>query len=239
MAARIVLAMLFAVWWAVAVQAESLLKEGKTAPASVVDEKGQEVPVRSSPTVSTVSLIAVGKPETRKFNIHDIITIIVREESTSKTSADSSAEKKASINTELKDWIQFKVEGDGKSRKLLTDPGIATRTPSIDASGQTKYEGEGEVNRKDSFLTKISATVIDVKPNGTLVIEARRFIQMDDEKITMTLTGMVRPDDISPINTVNSTSVADLVVTKKTEGVARNAAKQGWLIRLVQAINPF
>jgi len=239
MAARIVLAMLCAVWWAVAVQAESLLKEGKTAPASVVDEKGQEVPVRSSPTVSTVSLIAVGKPETRKFNIHDIITIIVREESTSKTSADSSAEKKASINTELKDWIQFKVEGDGKSRKLLTDPGIAPRTPSIDASGQTKYEGEGEVNRKDSFLTKISATVIDVKPNGTLVIEARRFIQMDDEKITMTLTGMVRPDDISPINTVNSTSVADLVVTKKTEGVARNAAKQGWLIRLVQAINPF
>jgi len=78
-----------------------------------------------------------------------------------------------------------------------------------------------------------------VKPNGTLVIEARRFIQMDDEKITMTLTGMVRPDDISIINTVNSTSVADLVVTKKTEGVARNAAKQGWLIRLVQAINPF
>ncbi|NLX59648.1 MAG: flagellar basal body L-ring protein FlgH [Phycisphaerae bacterium] len=239
MAIRIVLAVVLAVLATSAAQSESLLKEGKTAPASVVDEKGQEVAVRSSPTVSTVSLIAVGKPETRKFNIHDILTIIVREESTSKTSADSSAEKKASINTELKDWIQFKVEGDGKSRKLLTDPGIAARTPSIDASGQTKYEGEGEVNRKDSFLTKISATVIDVKPNGTLVIEARRFIQMDDEKITMTLTGMVRPDDISIINTVNSTSVADLVVTKKTEGVARNAAKQGWLIRLVQAINPF
>ncbi|MBN2582951.1 MAG: flagellar basal body L-ring protein FlgH [Planctomycetes bacterium] len=217
----------------------SLLKDGKTAPTTVVNEKGEEISVRSAPTVSGVSLIAVAKPETRKFNVHDIITIIVREESSSKTSADSAADKKASIKTELKEWIQFKKERGGESRKLLADPGVAAQTPTIDASGQTKYEGEGEVNRKDSFLTKISAMVVDVKPNGTLVIEAKRFIQMDDEKINMTLTGMVRPDDVSVDNTVNSTSVADLVVTKKTEGIARDAAKHGWLIRLIEAINPF
>ena len=217
----------------------SLFKDGKTAPEVLVNEKGEEVTSRGTPTVSSTSLIAVKKPKTRKFEVHDIITIIVREESNSKSEADASTAKEASLNAELKEWIQFKTERGGKSRKLIPDAGIAATTPTIDVSAKAEFEGEGDVARKDSFLTKIAATVVDVKPNGNLVLEAKRFIQTDDEKISMTLTGMVCPTDVGVDNTVSSTNVADLAVTKATSGIARDGQKRGWLVRLLHAISPF
>ncbi len=98
---------------------------------------------------------------------------------------------------------------------------------------------EGDVERKDSFLTKIAATIVDVKPNGNLVLEAKRYIQTDEEKISMTLTGTVRPADVAVDNSVSSSNVADLAVTKTTKGIARDGQKRGWLVRLFQAISPF
>jgi len=222
-------------------EGSSLFKDGKTAPEVVVNEKGEEVTSRGTPTVSSASLISVKKPKTKKFKVHDIITIIVREESRSKSEADASTSKEASLTAELKEWIQLKHMGrdDARDLKLIPDAGIAATTPSIDVSAKGEFEGEGDVERKDSFLTKIAATVVDVKPNGNLVLEAKRFIQTDDEKISMSLTGTVRPADVAVDNSVSSTNVADLAVTKTTSGVARDGQKRGWLVRLLQAISPF
>ena len=145
------------------------------------------------------------------------------------------------MTAELKEWIQLQRMGrdDGRRLKLRPDAGIAATTPSIDVSAKGEFAGEGDVERKDSFLTKIAAKVVDVKPNGNLVLEAKRYIQTDDEKISMTLTGMVRPADVAVDNTVSSTNVADLAVTKTTSGIARDGQKRGWLVRLLHAISPF
>jgi len=214
----------------------SLLKSGQRVPPPLVNAKGEEVPVSSTPTVASTSLIAVEEPEPTTFELHDIITIIVREESTSKSEADASSSKEFKMNADLKEWL--KLHHDGTMR-IMPDEGIAALNPKIDVTLGREYEGEGDASTKDSFLTKIAAEVIDVKPNGNLVLEARRHIEHNDEKIAMTLTGVVRPNDVSVTNTVNSTSVANLAVTKHTEGIARDGQKRGWLIRLLEAINPF
>lgn len=212
---------------------ESLFREGRTAPEPVVNERGEEIIVSSAATVRTVSLISVEEPQPRKFQIHDLVTVIVREESSSKSENESELSKSAALNASLKEWILF------KQKRLVPDEGIAANNPSIDVSGEAEIEGSGEVTRKDSFIARISAEIIDVKPNGVLVIEARNYVQMDQEKITMTLTGMIRPADVKADNTVNSSNIANLAVTKETEGIARDGARHGWLVRVLRAISPF
>ncbi|NIA22512.1 MAG: hypothetical protein GWP05_11245 [Anaerolineaceae bacterium] len=189
--------------------------------------------------MSSTSLIAVKKPKTKKFEVHDIITIIVREESRSRNEADGEVDKVANLKVELADWIRFKKSHSGLRTKLVPDAGVATAAPTIDLKAKGKIDNEGDVERKDSFLTKIAAKIVDVKPNGNLVLEAKRYIQTDDEKIAMTLTGTVRPEDVAVDNSVSSSNVADLAVTKTTKGMARDGQKRGWLVRLFQAISPF
>jgi flagellar L-ring protein precursor FlgH len=215
----------------------SLLKSGKTTPPPVVNEKGEEIYATAQPTVATVSIIAVEKPKPRDFQLHDVITIIVREESSSKSEADASTEKDFKVSADLKEWI--KLHDKGTTLRIVPDEGIAALNPKVDVSMKRSYEGEGDASTKDSFLTKIAAEVIDIKPNGNLVLEAKRYIQSNDEKITMTLTGTVSPKDVGVTNTVNSSSVTNLSVVKKTEGIARSGQKRGWLVRLLDLINPF
>jgi len=235
-ATGVVLLVALAATGAVAGEKSSLLKSGKTVPPPLVNAKGEEVRGSAVPAVATTSLIAVEEPEARTFDIHDIITIIVREESSSKSETDASSEKKFTMNADLKEWLKFHDNG---TLRIMPDEGIAATNPKIDVTLGRKYEGEGDASTKDSFLTKIAAEVIDVKPNGNLVLEARRHIEHNDEKISMTLTGVVRPGDVSVTNTVNSTSVANLAVSKQTQGIARDGQKRGWLIRLLEAVNPF
>lgn len=233
LAIGVLVAMATAVW---AGGGSSLLKSGRTAPPPLVNEQGEEIIASGEATIANTSLIAVRKPEPRKFALHDIVTIIVREESTSKSEADASAKKEFKLGADLKEWMKFHENG---TLRIMPDEGIAATNPKIDVSMDREYSGEGDAERKDSFLTKIAAEVIDVKPNGNLVLEAKRYIESDDEKITMALTGMVQPEDISVTNTVNSTNVANLTVSKQTQGIARDGQKRGWLIRLLEAVNPF
>jgi len=228
---------LVAVWALPAAgQSSSLLKSGKTAPPPVVNAQGEEIVTSEEATVANTSLVAVRKPPPRKFAVHDIVTIVVREESTSKSEADGSAEKSFELSADLKEWLKFHDDG---TLRIIPDEGIAALNPKIDVSMDRNYEGEGEATTKDSFLTKIAAEVIDVKPNGNLTLEAKRSIVHNDERITMTLTGMVRPADVAVDNTVTSSCVANLAVAKQTQGIARDGQKRGWLVRLLEAINPF
>jgi flagellar L-ring protein FlgH len=231
-AALLVVALVLLLTMAAIARGESLFRAGRTAPQPVVNERGEEIAVSDAPTVRTVSVISVQEPQPRKFNVHDLVTVIIREESSSKSENESEMARQAALKANIRQWILY------KERRLIPDEGIAGSTPSIDVSASGNIRGSGEVVRKDSFIARITAEVIDVKPNGILVIEARNFVQMDQERITMTLTGMVRPADVKADNTVNSSTVGNLAVTKKTEGIARDGARHGWLTRMLRAINP-
>lgn len=214
----------------------SLLKSGRTVPAPVVNEKGEEIQMTTEATIRNTSLIAVEKPKPKTFNLHDHITIVVREESTTKSEADGSNDKEFKVGADLKEWLKFYHDG---TLRIMPDEGIAATNPKVDVSMNREYSGEGEAATKDSFLTKITAEVIDIKPNGNLVLEAKRQVEHNDEKILLALTGTVAPANVSATNTVDSASVANLTVSKHTEGIARDGQKRGWLVRILEAINPF
>ncbi len=81
--------------------------------------------------------------------------------------------------------------------------------------------------------------MLDVKPNGTLVLEGRKQITTDDEYQRFLVTGICRAEDVSADNTVLSTQIADFNLRKTHKGNVRNATKKGFIPKLLDVINPF
>lgn len=178
------------------------------------------------------SLIAVEAPRPRKIRVHDRVTIIIREEKRSTTDSDLKREKKWEIEAELKKWIRI-----NEAWKLVPQV-FPQGNPALDLEYDDEYEGKGEVRRKDSLITRVTATVIDVKPNGDLVLEAKKDIAVDEDRQVITLTGICRSVDVTAQNTVLSTQLAEAKIDIQHSGPARDAARRGWLVRLWDLIRP-
>ena len=80
--------------------------------------------------------------------------------------------------------------------------------------------------------------MVDIRPNGNLVIEARRTIQNNDETWEQCLTGTVRREDVTPDNKVLSEDIAELRIHKRESGQVRDAYRRGWLVRFFEKWQP-
>src|SRR5687767_6743772 len=156
--------------------------------------------------LSSVSFFAVPEPEPRVIKKHDLVTIIVREESSFSSDGATDFKKEAEFEARLEEFIKvnallrdLQFEGGG-----VTDP-----VPSIKATGVRDFKGEGSVDRRDKLTLRVTAEVLDVKPNGTLVLQARQRIQTDEEEQTFVLSGVCRAADVSADNTVLSSQMFD------------------------------
>lgn len=203
------------------------------APASTAAAKQNGAPPPANPTLLDASLIAAPMPAPRTFKIHDQITVIIREEKRASTDAKLDAKKDWQLAAELKKW--FKLD----ERDRLIPQTFPAGNPGIEFDLQHNYKGEGKVGRQDTFTTRITATILDVKPNGVLVIEARKRIKIDEDEQIITLTGACRSDDVSADNTILSTQLADAEITAQHTGPARDAARRGWAARLWDLVRPF
>ena len=179
-----------------------------------------------------VSPFAVEAPQPRKIKVNDLVTVIIRETRTSLSDAKMKSEKEWEMKAELAKW--FRLDKDDH----LVAQTFPDSTPGVDFTFENTYEGKGKYDRKDSLTTRITATVIDVKPNGNLVLEARKRVKVADEDLVATLTGTCRSEDISAQNTVLSTQIADLEIEMPDEGAVRDATRRGWLMRLFDFLRP-
>src|ERR1700761_5468393 len=105
--------------------------------------------------------------------------------------------------------------------------------------GSRDFKATGEYDRSDSLTTRLGGEVVDVKPNGTMVIKAERYIKIDEEEVTVTLTGVCRVADVDASNSVLSTDLQDLKLVKKTKGQVTDTNKRGLFHRLLDIINLF
>ena len=184
--------------------------------------------------LSEVSFFAVPEPEPKTLKKHDLISIIIREESTASSKGTNEFEKEAGFEAAIEEWVKivpqdFRIEGGG----------ISGPTPQINVNGKREFKGEGKVDRSDKFIARIQAEIVDVKPNGTLVVQARKRIQNDDEQQQFILTGICRAEDVTADNSVLSSQLFDLELEKKSKGDVRTATRRGWIPKLLDVINPF
>ena len=190
-----------------------------------------------SPAMARVNLAVVRLPEPRQFSINDLITIIVRES----IENDSKAEIETEKGTDFQGAISAfpKLDPSDLLQLKLRPSSMRNGTPRVDINFDNEFEGDGDVSRRDTFTTRITARILDVKPNGSLVLEARRYIRTDEEVLEMTLTGTCRKDDVTADNTILSTQLFDMRLVKEHQGELRKATKKGWITQFFEGIFNF
>ncbi|MCE9590133.1 MAG: flagellar basal body L-ring protein FlgH [Planctomycetes bacterium] len=214
-------------------QSSSLYVNPDAAPAPR-RRPGHDPEERLSPSVASTSLVAVGIPEPHEFELHDLITIIIREstESSSDATLDTTKESKfnGKINAFPKLRLQDLLEGQ------LNPGDTSNGGPTVGVNMKNEFKGDGTAKRSDTMTSRITATIIDIKPNGTLTLEARKHVKSDKEGVDLVLTGTCRKQDITADNSVLSTQLADLRIDKQASGELRGASKKGWLTKLFDGI---
>jgi flagellar L-ring protein precursor FlgH len=166
----------------------------------------------------------------RRYKVHDLITIIIKEQSQARTSSTAEAKRGSIRDLDLIDF--FNVKGAGFKEGPSTRPAIRYRY-------QSERDKEGEITHKEDFTARITARVIEVLPNGNLVFEARKAVRIGEEESTIVFSGEVRPQDISESNTVVSDYVADARIEYRGRGAVTDAIKRGWITRLFDFANLF
>jgi len=193
--------------------------------------------VRDDPAqakLADVSFFAVRTPEPRTLKKHDLVTIIIREESEITSEANKDVKKEADLTAKLDQFIQLDL------KKFAIRGFTQSQSPAdIDINGVREFKGNGEMDRTDSMTARITAEILDVKPDGNLVLQARKTIKTDEEEQQFILSGICRAADISADNTVLSTQIYDLDLQKNHKGDVKDAVSKGWLPRLMQLVNPF
>lgn len=173
--------------------------------------------------------------------IGDLVTIVISEtSSTSKAesiSTSKSADKSATPNvvdplTNV-DTRRSTPEGIGR---LLNS--IATMQ-GLSVSSSDSFSGTGNASTSETLTAQITARIVDVMPNGTLVIKGERRVKMKKEEVSIIMTGVIRKRDISQANTINSSLMSDAHIYYETAGDVTDGTQPGFLWRLIQFINPF
>jgi flagellar L-ring protein precursor FlgH len=203
-----------------------------TQPGPIVKVKGRSVNAQ----LQEVSYHVVTMPEPRLFAVHDLITIIIREQSTTTSEATLDTQKETQLDGKIQAFPTFNLRDilEGRLR-----PGDPADFPAVKVGTKNEFKGEGEYERRDTMTTRLTARVVDIKPNGTMTLEARTHVQNDDEKLTIAVTGQIRPEDVTADNTVLSTQVFDLRVAKVHEGELRKTSKKGLLTKILDTIFNF
>jgi flagellar L-ring protein precursor FlgH len=193
----------------------------------------EDATLASTRAIESVSPIAVPKPKPRKFRPNDLITVIIRQQRKYEADAEFETEKKYEIDAKLEEWLRFYP-----GMHLGTD-NLSNGKPGVRFGLDNKYETEGSNEREDSFIMRLQATIIDVKPNGNLVIQATQTEKHDEEENKITLTGTCRSEDVTPDNSILSTQVANLVIVEENEGAIRDATSRGWVPKLLDWVHLF
>ncbi|MDW8095202.1 MAG: flagellar basal body L-ring protein FlgH [Aquificaceae bacterium] len=107
------------------------------------------------------------------------------------------------------------------------------------ASGQFNAKGAGKVQQTGVLTTRLAGRVMRVYPNGTMLVEARKKIVMDNAQREVVLRGIVRPEDIDSTNTITSDKVASLEVFVDGRGFMVDGGTPGWLARVFAKVLPF
>ncbi len=161
----------------------------------------------------------------------DILTVIVQETASVQASQRTTTDKSASIDSSVSSFFF-----DPSASRLGTHNGAL---PSMSMGGSNDFSGGGAITNRQSITARAAVTVIDVLPNGNLVIEGSRYVAYSGEKQYAILRGIVRPADIQTGNTVLSSSIADARVEFLSQGTISSAQRKGWITRVFDTLNPF
>ena len=182
--------------------------------------------------IEDASWIYQDLPIVKEVKLYDILTVEVSEKSRVISEHEFERDKLSVLDARIQDWIIL------KNLNLKPSP-QSDGEPRIRARFQSQGEGEASLETRDGIDFTIACKVVDIRPNGNLVIEGHQQVRNNEEYWERSLTGVIRAEDINEARVVKSEDVADMRIHKRERGEVRDGYKRGWLTRFLQQVNPF
>ncbi len=157
--------------------------------------------------------------------VGDTITITIAENTAASKNSQTKAERSSSM--------------DASTPTISGLPFKTMQGVTLAGSSNTAFDGKGENTSSNAFRSTITCTVIEVLPNGNLLVSGEKQIGLKEGEEFVRFSGIVNPNTINSANTVQSTLVADARLEFKGNGFVDSAQVMGWLGRFFLSVLPF
>ena len=147
----------------------------------------------------------------KAHTLNDVVTVVVSVQTTAAQSGTVDSERSFNTNSAI--------------NGMAGDLSIKGTNPLLAASSSTTLKGTGATNSSTAFSTSLTGQIIAVLPNGNLVVEAHREIDMNNQHEDVIVRGIARPGDITPGNTVASSSLSALQIELKGKGIISDSVR--------------
>lgn len=164
--------------------------------------------------------------------INDIITITIDETSTAQNSATTNTSRASSSDSKVTAMLGI------DNSILRMNPTMGTQI-AAGGSSSSAMKGAGDTNRGNRLSLKIAGRVVKKLDNGNLLIEGRKQVTINSEDQYIVITGIIRPQDVSADNYVDSKNIADARIIYTGAGVVAEKQNPGWGTRVLDYIWPF
>ena len=211
-------------------------KSKKPQEPSALDKYIQEALSHGTPSVDQPSAGSLWSPasrltdlgsDLRAVQVNDLVTVLVDEQASAVVSGDVNTQRQSSVAANITQLLGVK----SPTGALANLAG---------ASNNTQLKGTGETSRTTALSTNLSARVTHVLPNGYLVLEGSKLVQVGGEHQAVTVRGIIRPIDLSPGNVITSNQIAQMEVKVDGKGVVNDAIKRpNFLYRILLGLLPF
>jgi flagellar L-ring protein precursor FlgH len=186
--------------------------DSKAEPGSIWTENGR---------------LARFSTDVRAMRPHDLISVVVQESLAASTDGTVKNSRASSASSQISSLIGALKAGNALQNLL-------------NANAASALTAGGASATNSSLITTFGGQVVDVLPNGILVIEAARQVEFSQQTQTIVLRGLVRPEDISQQNQVLSTAISSLELEVKGKGIVNDSTyRQNPLVRLIERILVF
>ena len=213
----------------------SARKKPAAEEKATLEQYVQEVNRRSSQASSATpgslftpsGRLADGFRDVRASQIYDLVTIIVSDKASAVSTGGTNTSRKSNAKASVTSLF-----GPKAAAGALTNLANATSNQQL--------QGQGTTSRESTLTTTVTAEVRAVLPNGNLMIRGQKEIAVNSEKQIITVQGIIRPDDLSPVNSIPSDRVARMEILVNGRGVVNDAVKRPFfLYRILLGLLPF
>ncbi len=157
--------------------------------------------------------------------VGDVLTINIAETVQASKKSDTKAERTQTVDATIPTIAGLPFKG--------------AQGMTLSASDSNKFGGKGENSSSNNFNGTITVTVIEVYPNGNLLVSGEKQIGLKEGEEFVRFSGVVNPNTITGANTVQSTQIADARIEYKANGFIDSAQVMGWLGRFFLTFMPF
>lgn len=163
----------------------------------------------------------------------DVLTVIVDMQDVAKFDSNPKLERDASYDMAVPNFFGYET----KLKKIF--PKAVNTNPLVSTTSKPSVNSKATYDRKDTVSTKIAATIIQVLPNGNMVIQGRQEVRVQNEVRELEIHGIIRREDITSGNTIHSSKIAEARFSYGGRGDVTEITSQPWGYQMVEKILPW